>query len=151
MSLSRQTLKRLPEIKQGFINGSSYEEIAVACSVHHRTIERDVQSWVNTGLFEVWIKEEFLRLHPKAIKKDLLKAYDNICKLVGKMITRKAEIRSREERVNMKLDVKRLEVVELFETYDKAVAAAVRRNIESLTKDTNQQQMDTTHPNAKTS
>jgi len=91
MSLSRQTLKRLPQIKQGFRKGDSYEQIASACDVHHRTIERDVQSWVESGLFEVWIKEEFVDLHNYARTANPMEAYKQIAKIIGKMVTHKLE------------------------------------------------------------
>lgn len=91
MSLSRQTLKRLPQIKQGFRKGDSYEQIAQSCTVHHRTIERDVQSWVESGLFEVWIKEEFVDLHNYARNANPMEAYKQIAKIVGRMVTRKIE------------------------------------------------------------
>jgi len=94
MSVSTTTLKRLPTIKQGLIKGLTRPQIGVKCGVTEKTIRRDIQSWVESGLFETWIKEEFLRLHPQVVKEDIVKAYDNITKLVGKMITRKAEIKS---------------------------------------------------------
>jgi hypothetical protein len=126
MSLSRQTLNRLPKIKRGFIRGSTYEQMAISCGVHHRTIERDVQSWVDSGLFETWIKQEFLRLHPKAVKKDLLKAYDNICKLVGKMLTRKIETKT-----ELKGEIKhRTDINILLQKYETIVERATNRNLQ---------------------
>jgi len=91
MALSRQTLNRLPTIKKGFRSGQSYEEIASSCEVHHRTIERDVQSWVQSGLFEIWIKQEFIDLHGYARGNDPIEAYKQIAKIVAKMVTHKIE------------------------------------------------------------
>jgi len=127
MSLSRQTLKRLPTIKLGFRTGHTYEEIATLCKVHHRTIERDVRAWVESGLFETWIKEEFIRLHPKVVKEDIVKAYDNITKLVGKMLTRKAEIKTTEE---IKIEEKRVEIVGTLAEYESIIERALDRNLQ---------------------
>lgn len=94
MSLSTATLKRLPKIKHGLIKGWNREQIGAKCEVTEKTIDRDMEAWVQSGLFEVWIKEEFLRLHPKVVKEDIVEAYRNISKLVGKMITRKFEAKT---------------------------------------------------------
>jgi len=94
MSLSTQTLKRLPKIKRGVILGLNRDQIGATCQVTEKTIDRDFIAWVDSGLFEVWIKEEFVRLHPQVCKKDLVEAYRNITKLVGKMITRRIEAKT---------------------------------------------------------
>ena len=47
--------------------------------------------------------------------------------------------------------VKRVELVQLFDTYGAAVESAIQRNLQSLTKDADQQRVDTAHAHAETS
>lgn len=126
MSLSRQTLKRLPTIKAGFRKGSSYEEIATLCEVHHRTIERDVQSWVQSGQFETWIRQEFIDLHGYARNEDKMEAYKEIAKLVGKMITRKIESKHTEEIKDLQVHIIKVDRKSLEDESTPRVANARR-------------------------
>ena len=91
MALTQQTLRRLPHIKEGLLKGATYDTIAQNLGVGHRTIDRDIQNWVNSGNFESWIKEEWLRLHNIILHEDPTEAYRNITKLVSHMLTRKIE------------------------------------------------------------
>jgi len=111
MSLPTQTLKRLPRIKANLLRGLNYEQIGEKCGVTEKTIDRDVKVWVDSGLFEVWIKEEWLRLHAIIIHEDPVEAYRQISKLLSRMVTRKAEIK-REEKIEV------IERVELSVTED---------------------------------
>ena len=91
MSVSRQTQKRLPTIKAGLLRGDSYADIGSNCGVTSRTIDRDVYAWVESGGFETWIKQEWLRLHNQIIHEDPAEAYRQITKILGRMVTRKVE------------------------------------------------------------
>lgn len=93
MSLSTQTLKRLPKIKDGLIKGLNRTQIGQSCGVTEKTIDRDMGTWVQSGLFETWIKEEFLRLHPIILKDYPETAYREVARLVGKMLTRRMELK----------------------------------------------------------
>ena len=95
MSLSTQTLKRLPAIKEGLLKGLNYTQIGGKCGVTEKTIDRDIGKWVESGEFETWIKTEFLRLHTIMIHEYPLEAYKQISKIMAKMVTRKAEIQER--------------------------------------------------------
>ena len=75
-----------------------------------------------------------------------LKYRDN---LLGKLIPQKFAVKT--EHKDIQVDVKRLEIVQLFETYGEAVESAIQRNIQSLTKDAVKQRVDTPHSNAETS
>lgn len=108
MSLSTQTLKRLPYIQQGIHEGLSREQIGESCGVTEKTIDRDMNSWVESGLFEVWIKKEFVETYPDIKKEDTVLAFQEIAKLVGKMLTRKIEKREQiefREKVEIDLNV----------------------------------------------
>jgi len=141
MSLSTQTLKRLPKIKHGLIKGLNRVQIGDKCGVTEKTIDRDMQSWVQSGLFEIWIKEEFVRLHPKALKKDLMEVYKEICKLVGKTIIRKAEIKK-----EIKTE-RRTDIHILMERYEGIVKRAASRNMANLKRDDTEQQIHSSHTN----
>jgi len=91
-------------IKKGLLSKLTYEQIATECKVHHRTIERDIRRWVESGLFETWIKEEFLRLHPIIATSYPEIAYKEVARLVGKMVTRKAEIKT-ETKIDERVEV----------------------------------------------
>ena len=103
MSLSTQTLKRLPAIKEGLLKGLNYTQIGGKCGVTEKTIDRDIGKWVESGQFETWIKQEFLRLHTIMIHEYPLEAYRQISKILGRMVTRKAEVKTVEEIREIKL------------------------------------------------
>jgi hypothetical protein len=103
MSLSTHTLKRLPTIKEGLLRGLNRDQIADICKVTHKTIDRDMHAWVQSELFEVWIKEEFITTYPEIKREEKLEAFREISKLVGRMLTRKAEIKNIEEIREIKL------------------------------------------------
>lgn len=91
MSLSTQTLKRLTTIKQCLRQGLNREQIGGKCGVTEKTIDRDMRAWVKSGLFDIWIREEFLDLHHYVRDADPIEAYRQIVKLVGKSIVRRIE------------------------------------------------------------
>jgi len=91
MSLPEATRIRLPKIKTGLIEGKTSEQIAKECGVTRETIERDKHAWRQSGDFEDWIKEEWLRLHILIQEKDPVIAYKEITRLLGKTLTQKVE------------------------------------------------------------
>lgn len=109
MSLTTQTLKRLPYIQQGIHEGLSREQIGESCGVTEKTIDRDMNSWVESGLFEVWIKKEFVETYPDIKKEDKVLAFQEIAKLVGKMLTRKIE---RKEQIEISEEIVTVNVTE---------------------------------------
>jgi len=93
MSLSQHTLKRLSTIQQGLREGLSREQIGANCKVTEKTIDRDMQEWVQSGLFEVWLKTEFVTLHSYAVGANPLEAYKEVAKIVARMVTQKRELK----------------------------------------------------------
>jgi IS30 family transposase len=91
MSLNTQTLKRLPTIKEGLLQGTTRQQIAQQLGVNEKTIDRDITRWVQSGTFEDWLKEEFLRLHVDMVHVNPELAYVQVSKLIGHMLTRKIE------------------------------------------------------------
>jgi hypothetical protein len=91
--LPTQTIIRLPKIKQGLREGLNYQKIADLCNVKsEKTIDRDMQAWVQSGDFEIWLKTEFVILHSHAVVADPIEAYKEIAKIVAKMVTQKREV-----------------------------------------------------------
>jgi len=103
MSLSTQTQKRLPKIKAGLLKGLNYSQIGSQCGVTEKTIDRDIYKWLNTGDFETWLKEEWVRLHNMIIHENPTEAYRQVTKILGRMVTRKVEAHSIEEIREIKL------------------------------------------------
>jgi len=93
MSLSTSTLERLPKIQKGLITGLNREEIGKQCNVTEKTIDRDITRWVDSGLFEVWLKEEWMRHHIKVSKKHPIEAYRQLTKLLGQTLTHRMELK----------------------------------------------------------
>jgi len=94
MSLSTATLKRIPIIKESIRKGLNREQIGAKCGVTEKTIDRDMKAWVQSGLFEIWLKEEFVDLHNYVRDADPVIAYKEIARIVGRMVTRKIEART---------------------------------------------------------
>ena len=94
MSLSRQTLKRLPIIKAGLLKGLNYTQIGQQCGVTEKTIDRDIKAWVQSGDFERWLREEWLRLHAIIINQNPEEAYKQLSKLLGKTLVRRIEAKT---------------------------------------------------------
>lgn len=88
MSLSKQTLTRLPKIKSGLLQKMTREQIGLQCHVTEKTIDRDVKAWVRTPDFEQWLKELWLEEYSKI---DDVEVFRAVTKLLGKMVTQKIE------------------------------------------------------------
>ena len=97
MSLTTQTLRRLPIIKSNLMSGRTIGQIADILRVTEKTVDRDLKAFVESGLFETWIKEEWVRLHSEVTKDNPVEAYRQVSKLLSRMVTRKAEVHSIEE------------------------------------------------------
>lgn len=144
MSLSTQTQKRLPQIKQGLLKGLNYTQIGAKCGVTERTIDRDVKVWVSSGDFEDWIKEEWIRLHQIVVNESPIEAYKNLTKLVGNMLTRKIE---RKEQLEIREKVE-INITELLANYEPALTRARESNIR---QNNPAEQVDSSQANSETS
>lgn len=141
MSLSTQTLKRLPTIKAGLLKGLSYPQIGTKCGVTEKTIDRDVQAWYRSGDYESWLWQEWLRLHVLVLQQEgPSKPYEQVTKLIARMMTRKMEVKE-----EIKIEEKR---VAILAEYTGAINSATERDIQALRT---RKQMDTTPTNTETS
>ena len=94
MSLSQQTLRRLPTIKAKLLQNWTIGQIADILGVTERTIDRDLKAFLDSGQFEQWLKEEWVHLHAKIVAENPIEAYRQVSKLISRNITRKAEIKA---------------------------------------------------------
>lgn len=90
--LSKRTILRLPKIKQGLRDGLNYNQIGASCGVTEKTIDRDMNAWVASGLFEKWLITEFVQIHYHMKDANISKVYDNLSRIVARMVTQKKEI-----------------------------------------------------------
>jgi IS30 family transposase len=81
----------MPKIKKGLMEGKTITQIAEDCNVYEKTIDRDMRAWVDSGEFEIWLKEEWLRVYVDIKKIKPIVAFEALNNLVGKMLTRKIE------------------------------------------------------------
>lgn len=85
---------------------TNYEGLAKLCGVTKRTILRDVADWRQEGGFEDCLVDEFFRFYPKAKVEFSEKAFDRLCYLIGKTMTRRMELKEEyKEEVTHKLDI----------------------------------------------
>ncbi len=106
MSLSTQTRIRLPKIQQGLRQGLTHDQIAENCGVTSRTIERDLDRWYESGEFETWLKAEFVELYEYVRTANPTIAFKELSRLIGKMVTRKAEIKEQIDITHKQIIVK---------------------------------------------
>lgn len=137
--LPTQTRLRLPKIQDGLREGQSHEHIASTCNVTRKTIERDLTLWYDSGEFETWIKSEFVELYEYVRTANPTIAFKEMARLMGKMVTRKAEIHteSREEITHKYVE----ELNDTLSDYEGIVQAVVNRYIR---EDSTSKPLDTT-------
>ena len=129
--LTKQTIMRLPKIKQGLKDGLSYPQIAEQCNVYEKTIDRDMKAWVQSGDFEIWLKTEFVTLHSHVVVANPIEAYKEISKIVGKMVTQKRELSIDEtltEKTELKIDLS------VLSNDDKSILDKAARILDSTSK-----------------
>jgi len=73
------------------ILGDTFEVLATKCYCTKRTIIRDVNQWRQEGGFEQFLMDEFFRSYPNIKQEFPDKAFDRLCYLLGKTLTRKIE------------------------------------------------------------
>ena len=91
--LNKHTIMRLPKIQQGLREGHTIKQISEDCGVSDKTIDRDLKTWLQSGEFDNWLREEFLRLHNLVQGEDPIEAYRQITTLLKSTLTRRLETR----------------------------------------------------------
>jgi len=73
------------------MRGLTIGQIADICKVAEKTIDRDLAKFRRSGMFEEWLKHEWMRLHTIIMQKDPTEAYRQLTKLMGKTIVARIE------------------------------------------------------------
>lgn len=89
VTLTHQTLARLPTIKHGLIQKWSEERIAQECKVTRRTIIRDIQAWIKTDDFYEWLHQLWLHLYSTLDDNQLV--FREVSRLIGRGMTQKIQ------------------------------------------------------------
>lgn len=117
MSLSTATLRikchpKSPQQRRTVIRDNifktNYNGLATLCGVTKRTIIRDINKWRQDGGFEECLVDEFFRSYPNIKQEFPDKAFDRLCYLLGKTLTRKTEIKEEiqvREEIHMDISV----------------------------------------------
>lgn len=104
---------------------TNYQGLANLCGVTKRTIIRDVNQWRQDGGFEESLIDEFVSTYPNIKQQFPDKAFDRLCYLIGRQMTRKIDIRK-----EVKTEHK-TEVSVLIEKYETVITRASNRNIQN--------------------
>jgi len=144
MTLSRQTQVRLPKIQKALFQEKTMQEIAEICKVSDKTIDRDMKAWVDSGEFELWLKEEWLRVYIDIKKIKPIIAFEALNNLVGKMLTRKIE---RKEQIELSQKVE-VNVTSNLQQYESLITEELNRTLQT---DSARKQVDPAPTAPKTS
>jgi hypothetical protein len=125
MTLSRQTQVRLPKIQKALFQEKTMQEIAEICKVSDKTIDRDMKAWIDSGEFELWLKEEWLRVYIDIKKIKPIIAFEALNNLVGKMLTRKIE---RKEQIELSQKVE-VNVTSNLQQYESLITEELNRTL----------------------
>lgn len=137
------TRARLPAIMEGVKRGKDNEQMAAELGVSQYVVAYDRLLWRRSEGYEVWVYEEFHRLHAIVADKNPIVAYKEMSHLLGRLIGQKikAEIKAQGR---IKVDVEAGESIESVlreyqDTIDKVVEEAVER---AFSKDGAGEQVD---------
>jgi len=123
--LPEDTKGRLPSIIEGVRLGKSNEEIATELGVSTYVVAHDRLLWRRSDGYEVWVYEEFHRLHAIVAEQHPVIAYKEMRHLLGRLIGQKikAEIKAKG---GIKIDVEAGESIEnILREYESAIDKAV--------------------------
>jgi len=150
--LPEDTKARLPAIMEGLREKKTNEQMAAELNVSKYVIAHDRLLWRRSDGYEMWVYEEFHRLHAIVANKSPIQAYKVIGGLLGRLIGHKikAEIKAQGR---IKVDVEAGESIEGIlrdyeDTIDRVVEEAFDR---AFSKDGPRKQVDPTPAAPETS
>lgn len=126
--LPQATRERIPKIMLGLLRGKTNAEIAKTTipPVTDWTIKKDRRLWRNSGGYYEWLEGEFFRLHGDMRDEDRKTAYKEVCRLLGRFISRKIEAK-----VEGKFDVRpSKEIEEILRGFGGIVSKVARETVE---------------------
>lgn len=88
---------------------TDYQGLANLCGVTKRTIIRDINRWRQDGGFEESLIDEFVATYPNIKENFLDKAFDRLCYLIGRQMTRRMKVK---EEISERLEIVHMEVTE---------------------------------------
>jgi len=91
ITLSAKDRRDIELIKPMLLDGKNQLDMSLKLDLRRETVNRKIARWVQTPDFEVWLKTAWLDKYRNV---DDDKAFDALTKLLGKMVTRKAEIKA---------------------------------------------------------
>jgi hypothetical protein len=127
MSIKCLPLEARRQIITDNILHCTYEQLAELCHCTTQTIYRTISDWKKEGGFEELLLNEFIEVYPIVKTENPDKALDKIVYLLGKGITRKAEIKSEHHEEITSKHVEELNVT--MRNYEDEVQAVVSRYI----------------------
>lgn len=143
--LPEDTKRRLPAILDGMKQGKSNEVMAVELGVSTYVVAHDRLLWRRSDGYEVWVYEEFQRLHAIIADESPVTAYKVIAPLLGRIIGQKikAEIKAQGR---IKVDVEAGETLEsILGEYENIIAKVSKEIFErNLPEDSPRKQVDST-------
>ena len=128
--LPEDTKRRLPAILEGMKQGKSNEVMAAELGVSTYVVAHDRLLWRRSDGYEVWVYEEFQRLHAIIADESPVTAYKVIAPLLGRIIGQKikAEIKAKG---GIKIDVEAGESIKkILREYEVAIDKAVEGVVE---------------------
>lgn len=150
--LPEDTKKRLPAIMEALSHGKNNEEIAAQLAVSKYVIAYDRLLWRQSAGYEVWVYEEFHRLHTAIADQHPIVAYKEMGKLLGRIFAQKikAEIKAKG---GIKVDIEAGESIKtILGDYENAIDKAVKEIVErALSKDGAGEQVDSAKAPSETS
>ena len=103
VTLSAKDRRDIEIIKPMLLEGKNQLDMSRVLGLRRETVNRKIGRWVQTEDFEVWLKTAWLDKYRTVDDKQ---AFDALTKLLGKMVTRKAEIKEQVDITHKQIIVK---------------------------------------------
>ena len=103
VTLSAKDWRDIARIKPMLLEGKNQLDMSRVLHLRRETVNRKINRWVQTEDFEVWLKTAWLDKYRNISDE---KAFDALTKLLGKMVTRKAEIKEQIDVTHKQIIVK---------------------------------------------
>jgi len=127
LTLSAKDWRDIERIKPMLLEGKSQLDMSRVLHLRRETVNRKIGRWVQTEDFEVWLKTAWLDKYRNIGDE---KAFDALTKLLGKMVTRKAEIKSehKEEITTHKIEELNVTLEDYRDSVQKVVDRYIRQD-----------------------
>ena len=79
-------------IEEGLRLGLTQQQIADRCGVSRQTITRQIRRWRESGGFEEWLFDTWMRLFGRIEEEDVKLAFNNVTRLLEKFMRRRIDL-----------------------------------------------------------